>query len=96
MVSVCSSKSSKTDVGIRVWGIAVTGLTMLLFGSMWIWGLWIWESVECFKWGLIGCPSRTMQDFVAESDLNCADLAQEISVEKNFSMWTRDWFVVFW
>ena len=33
-----------------------------------------------------------MEDFVAESDLNCADLAQEVSVEKNFSMWPRDCF----
>ena len=33
-----------------------------------------------------------MEDFVAVSDLNCADLAQEVSVEKNFSMWPRDCF----
>ena len=37
-------------------------------------------------------PSRNMEDFVAVSDLNCADLAQEVSVEKNFSMWPRDSF----
>jgi hypothetical protein len=30
-----------------------------------------------------------MEDFVTESDLNCADLAQEVSVE-NFNMWPRD------
>jgi hypothetical protein len=34
-----------------------------------------------------------MEDFVAESDLNCADLAQKISVEKNFSMWHWDCFL---
>jgi hypothetical protein len=33
-----------------------------------------------------------MEDLVAESDLNYADLAQEVSVEKNFSMWPRDCF----
>jgi hypothetical protein len=33
-----------------------------------------------------------MEDFVAESDLNCSDLAQEVSLEKNFSMWPRDYF----
>ena len=33
-----------------------------------------------------------MEDFVAVSDLNCADLAQEDSVEKNFRMWPRDCF----
>jgi hypothetical protein len=31
----------------------------------------------------MGYPSKTMADFVTESDLNCADLAQEISVKKN-------------
>jgi hypothetical protein len=40
MVSVHSSKAqTKTEVGIRDWGIAVIDLTMLLFGRMWIWGL---------------------------------------------------------
>ena len=33
-----------------------------------------------------------MEDFVAGSDLNCVDLAQEISKEKNFSMWHKDCF----
>jgi hypothetical protein len=36
-----------------------------------------------------------MEDFVAEIDLNCEDLAQEGSLEKNFNMWPRDCFVVF-
>ena len=31
-----------------------------------------------------------MEDFVAEGNMNCADLAQEVPVEKNFSMWSRD------
>jgi hypothetical protein len=51
--------------------------------------------VECFKWGLISYPGRAMEDFVTESDLNCMHLAQEVSV-KNFNMWPRDCFVVFW
>jgi hypothetical protein len=29
---------------------------------------------------------------VAGSDLSCIDLAQEISKEKNFRMWYKDWF----
>jgi hypothetical protein len=33
-----------------------------------------------------------MEDFVTESDLNCEDLAQEISMEKNVSMWPKDRF----
>ena len=63
---------------------------MLLFGGMWILGLW--KAVECFKLGLMGYPSRNMEDFIAEYDLSCADLAQEISVEENFRMWPRDCF----
>lgn len=42
--------------------------------------------MECFKWGFMGYRSMTMEDCVPESDLNCADLAQEASVAKNFSM----------
>ena len=34
----------------------------------------------------MGHPSRNMEDFVAESDLNYADLAQVFS-EEDFSMW---------
>jgi hypothetical protein len=59
---------------------------------MWILGLWIWKAVESFKCDLMGYPSRNMQDFVAESDLNCKELAQEVSVKKNFSMWHKDCF----
>ena len=90
-VSVHSSRTpSKTEVGTRDWGIAVIRLTMLLFEIMWILELWIWNAVEC--WGLMSHPSRNMEDFVAGSNLNCVDLAQEISKEKNFRMWHKDWF----
>jgi hypothetical protein len=30
---------TKTEVGARDWGMTVIGLTMLLFGRMWILGL---------------------------------------------------------
>jgi hypothetical protein len=43
----------------------------------------------------MGYPSRNIEDFVAESDLNCADLVQDVSVEKNFSG-LETLFVVFW
>jgi hypothetical protein len=50
MVSVHNSKTlTKIKVGTRDWGIAVNGLSTLLFERMWIWGLWIWKAVECFK-----------------------------------------------
>ena len=76
MVSVHSSKTlTKTEVGTRDWGIAVIGLTVL-FERMWIWGLWIWKAMECFKWGLMGHPSRNMEVFVAVSVFNCAYMAQ--------------------
>jgi hypothetical protein len=42
--------------------------------------------VEYFK---LGYPSRSMEDFVVEYDLNCTDLAHEFSVKKNFRMWPR-------
>ena len=52
--------------------------------------------MECFKWGLLGHPNRNMDDFVAESNLCWADLSQEVLKKKNFSMWNKDCFVVFW
>jgi hypothetical protein len=41
MVSVHSSKTLRQKLVLEVWGIAVIGLTMLLFERMWIFGLWI-------------------------------------------------------
>jgi hypothetical protein len=70
----------------------VIGLIMRLFERMWILGLWIWNTVECFKWGLMGSPSRNMEDFVAGSNLNCDDPVLDISKEKNFRMWHKDCF----
>ena len=55
---------------------------MLLFGGIWI--LRLYKAVGCFKWGLMGYPSRNMKD-VAEYDLNCADLDGEISVWRRIS-----------
>ena len=52
--------------------------------------------MECFKLSSMAYSGRNMKDVVAEYDLNYADLAQEVLVEKNFRMWPRDCFVVFW
>jgi hypothetical protein len=60
----------------------VIGLTMLLSGRIWI----------CdFDW-----ESNGMKDFVAEIDLNYKDLVSEGSVEKNLSMFPRDYFGEDW
>jgi len=42
-------------------------LIMLLFGGVWLWGLW--KAVECFKWALMGHLIRKMEDIGAEGDL---------------------------
>jgi hypothetical protein len=67
---------------------------MFLFGSLWIWGLWIWIAVENVlswaKWAILVGIWKT----AAVSDLNCAELVKKVSVEKNFSMWCRDYFFV--
>jgi hypothetical protein len=54
---------------------------------------WIWKAVKCFKWGLMGHPSSIMENFVAGSNLNCVDLAQEFSKEKTFRMWDKECFL---
>jgi hypothetical protein len=37
----------------------------------------------------MGYANRNMEDFVTEGNLNCEDLALEVSME-NFNMWPRD------
>jgi hypothetical protein len=60
------------------------GLITVLFRREWILGLWIWRAMECFKWGLMGHPSRNMEDGGFENDLNCVDLlAQEVKKEQD-------------
>jgi hypothetical protein len=48
--------------------------------------------MRMLKWGLMSHPSRNMEVIDAEGLLNGAYLAQEVSVEKKFSMWPRDCF----
>ena len=82
MVFVHISKNLRQELIPLDWGIVVIGLTMLLSERMWIWELWIWKAVECFKWGIMGYPSKNRKDFVAKID----KLVQEGSLEKNFNM----------
>ena len=54
MMSVHSSKTLRQRlVPGNVVLIATIGLSMFLFG-----GMWIWKAVECFKWGLMNHPRR--------------------------------------
>ena len=69
IVSLHNNKTL-TKVGARDWGIAVISLTMLWFGGVQTLGFWIRKAVECFKWGLMGHPSRNMEDSGTWSDLN--------------------------
>ena len=69
-------------------------LIMFLFGRIWIWELWIWKAIS-FKWGIMSHPSRNMEVIDAEGLLNGAYLAQEVSVEKNFRMWHKDFLWYF-
>ena len=59
-------------------------------------GTVVWKAVECFKWGLMGHPSKNIKDFVAHIDLYYAVLAQDVLVEKNVSIGPRDCFCAIW
>ena len=53
MESVHNSKTlTKTEVGTRNLGFVVIGMTMLLFGRMYILGVYICKAVKGFIWGL--------------------------------------------
>ena len=52
------------------------GLTMFLFGGMWIFELQMRKTVECFKWDLMHHLNRSMEDIGAGGDLKCGGLAQ--------------------
>jgi hypothetical protein len=58
---------------------------MLLFRKIWIWGLWIWKAMGCFKWGLMGYPSWNMEDFVAEYDLTMKRACERLLVKPSCS-----------
>ena len=57
---------------------------MLLFGGLWNTSApWTRKVVECFKHGLMGTTSRSIEDSSAEGDENCGGPAQEVSEEKS-------------
>lgn len=72
-MSLHSNGNLKTEVGTSDWDIDVIGLTMLLFGGMWICRLW--KAIECFKCCLVDHPIRNLEDIGSEGDLNCSDMA---------------------
>jgi hypothetical protein len=47
------------------------------------------KAMECYKWGLMGQSLKSMEDTVAVGDLNSEDFIQEVSEEKNFSLFPR-------
>jgi hypothetical protein len=64
----------------------VLGLTMLFVGEMCkTLGVWTRNMVECFSQGLMGHPSRDMEDSSAEDNVDDADPIQEVSGEKDIS-----------
>jgi hypothetical protein len=44
----------------------------------------------------MGHPCKYMEDIGTVGYLNCGALAQEVSEEKNGTMWPKDFFVIFW
>ena len=88
MMSLHSNGNPKIQVGTRNCGIAVIGLTMLLFEGMLTLGLW--KALGYFKWGLMGIlVDASHEDSGAEGDLDFGGLAREVSEERNFSMLPR-------
>jgi hypothetical protein len=55
-------------LGSGDWGVAVTGLTMLLFGGVWALRLWIRKAMDCFKWSLMVHANRSTEELGAEGD----------------------------
>lgn len=49
-----SNRNPKTKVGTRNCDIAVKGLSMLLFGRMWVLGFWVRKAFARIKWCLMG------------------------------------------
>ena len=46
------------------------------------------KALECFKWGIMG--HILVEGQWCKNDLNCGVLAQDVSEEKNFSIWPWD------
>ena len=64
---------------------------MLSFGRIWALGLWIRNAVGHFKWGLMGHPSRSIENH-GDGDLICGGLTQKISEKNNFSILPKGGF----
>lgn len=90
MVSL-HSKEQKDRSWYQELGIAVMGLTTLFVGEMWTTlEVWTRNMVERFNQGLMGHPSRGMEDSIAEDNVDYAGPVQEVSEGKNISMWHRN------
>jgi hypothetical protein len=54
---------------------------MFLFAGVLIWGFLIWKAIECFKWVLMGHPSRDMENIGAEGYLESGDHSYDVLVK---------------
>ena len=107
MISLHSNKLvTKTEVGIKDWAFAVTGLTMLFVGGILnTLGHWSRKAVvhfllqyrlESTQWDigvekqLMSHPMRGTEDSVTESSLNYGGPDQEVSEEEISNKWSRD------
>ena len=59
-------------------------------------GIWARKVIELFLLGFIVHTCENVEESGADGDLNCGSLAQEVSEEKSFSMWTRDQVCNIW
>ena len=72
------------------------GLTLLFCLEECIFWDFGWKAVECFKWDLMGHPSRNKEDFVSGSDLNCGTLILEVSRRRILLCGQETVLVVVW
>ena len=70
----------------------MTSLTMLFVGGIWkTLGLLVRKAVKYFLWGLMGFTRSSIKDSDAENNVDYDSPAQEVSEEKNVSLWPRDY-----
>ena len=72
------------------------GLTMFLFGGMWIWGLCIWKAMECFMKDLMGHPCRNIEDIGAKDGSNYANRSKRFQWKRTLVCGLKTVLLIFW